>query len=33
MSNDPLIGSIMGFFGEDNTKNMTWFKSFLFLEA
>ncbi|TBU30442.1 transmembrane protein 6/97 [Dichomitus squalens] len=33
MSNDPLIGSAMGYFGESQLKAFTWFRSFLLLEA
>ena len=33
MSNDPLIGSVMGYFGEGQLQAFTWFRSFLLLEA
>ncbi|CDO74847.1 hypothetical protein BN946_scf184280.g7 [Trametes cinnabarina] len=33
MSNDPLIGSVMGYFGQQQVEAHTWFKSFLLVEA
>ncbi|KAI0333900.1 hypothetical protein GY45DRAFT_1271173 [Cubamyces sp. BRFM 1775] len=33
MSNDPLIGSAMGYFGQSQTEAYTWFRSFLMVEA
>ncbi|KAH9893332.1 transmembrane protein 6/97 [Cubamyces lactineus] len=33
MSNDPLIGSAMGFFGQSQMEAYTWFRSFLIVEA
>ncbi|KAI0793722.1 transmembrane protein 6/97 [Fomes fomentarius] len=33
LSNDPLIGSAMGYFGESQLGAYTWFKSFLLVEA
>ena len=31
MSGDPLIGGVMGIFG--NESELAWFKSFMYLEA
>ncbi|KAM5544283.1 hypothetical protein V8D89_001943 [Ganoderma adspersum] len=33
MSNDPLIGSAMGYFGQGQLEAYAWFRSFLLLEA
>ncbi|KAI0741360.1 transmembrane protein 6/97 [Daedaleopsis nitida] len=33
MSNDPLIGSAMGYFGQSQFEAFTWFRSFLMVEA
>ncbi|KAI0352093.1 hypothetical protein OH77DRAFT_814945 [Trametes cingulata] len=33
MSNDPLIGSAMGYFGQSQMEAYTWFRSFLLVEA
>ncbi|OSD08112.1 hypothetical protein PYCCODRAFT_1430294 [Trametes coccinea BRFM310] len=33
MSNDPLIGSVMGYFGQQQVEAYTWFRSFLLVEA
>ncbi|KAF9563905.1 hypothetical protein CPC08DRAFT_816257 [Agrocybe pediades] len=33
MSRDPLIGGINGFFFKDDNTHMTWFKTFIVLEA
>ncbi|KAI0675905.1 transmembrane protein 6/97 [Trametes maxima] len=33
MSNDPLIGSAMGYFGREQLEAFTWFTSFLTVEA
>ncbi|KAI0642316.1 transmembrane protein 6/97 [Trametes meyenii] len=33
MSNDPLIGSAMGYFGREQLEAFTWFRSFLMVEA
>ena len=33
MSNDPLIGSAMGYFGESQREAYTWFRTFLMVEA
>ncbi|KAI0370743.1 hypothetical protein BV20DRAFT_240494 [Pilatotrama ljubarskyi] len=33
MSNDPLIGSAMGYFGQFPMEAYTWFRSFLLVEA
>ncbi|PPQ63812.1 hypothetical protein CVT24_009807 [Panaeolus cyanescens] len=33
MTRDPLIGSVFGYFGQDMSQHMLWFKMFLYLEA